>query len=329
MNEYTFRVNLHEIHRLDCFKDATKDELKVLLTIISIGEKSASAETVAALTGISVARVKAAITLFSESGVLSTSESSFLAEVEYEFEKSKKDNTDSAGEVAKSIRENDLYELNIEMERILGKTLEVREVERITSLYTKKSLSTEYILTLAAFLKDKHQILSVERIVREANKLIAEDVDTLEDLEIYIEKKNEEIKGEMEMRRLFGIYGRTLTKGEREHFNRWLNEYGYSSAIIGEAYDISVGAINKLSFPYINSILTEWHTSGCTTLAECIARADVKKYEKNAKAKKSSQKTKKSVEAETPKYADFNSEDALMRALKRSYQDEADSKTEV
>ena len=42
------------------------------------------------------------------------------------------------------------------------------------------------------------------------------------------------------------------------------------------------------------------------------------------KANNSSQKPNKKAEAEVPKYADFNSEDALMRALERSYGDKND-----
>jgi len=319
MNERTFKVNLTGITELDCFKEASRDELKILLAIAS--ENTVSTEELAKKLGVSEARVKSCITLFSESGVLGECDDGIYAEVEYEFEPSERGKKDTSLEVANSIRENDLYELNEEMERIFEKTLEVREIERITSLYTKKGLSPEYILTLSAHLKDRRQTLSVEMIVREANKLIAANIDTLEELELYIKEKNEEIAGEMEMRRLFGIYGRTLTKTEREHFKRWMHEFGYSATIIGEAYDITVAAINKMSLSYINTILTEWHSAGCKTLEECRVKTNAKKHDNLQKANNSSQKTKKTTSAETPKYADFNSEDALLRALERSYGD--------
>ena len=323
MAEQTFKVNLTGITALDCFREASKDELKILIAITAAGGEAVSAEALAEDLGLSLARVKACITLFKESGILTECDDGLLAEVEYEFEpKTKERNAkDSSLEVARSIRENDLYELNTEMELIFEKTLETREIERITSLHTKKGLSPEYILTLSAFLKDKRQVLSVESIVREANKLISLEIDTLEELETYIQKKNEEIAGEMEMRRLFGIYGRTLTKTEREHFQRWMHEYGYSSTIIGEAYDVTVAAINKMSLSYINSILTEWHTAGCKTLEECRARINTRKHDNLKNANNSVQKTKKSTTADVPKYADFNSEDALLRALERSYGD--------
>ena len=46
----------------------------------------------------------------------------------------------------------------------------------------------------------------------------------------------------------------------------------------------------------------------------------MRKYE-SKKNSTASQSKKKKTEAETPKYTDFNSEDALMRALERSYGD--------
>ena len=322
MTERTFKVNLTGITELDIFKEASRDELKILTAIIA-ADGNVSPDKLADTLGISLARVKACITLFSEGGVLTECDDGLFAEVEYEFEptSNKKDTNGGSLATARSIRENDLYELNEEMERIFEKTLEAREIERITSLYTKKELSPEYILTLSAHLKDRRQTLSVEMIVREANKLIAANIDTLEELELYIKEKNDEIAGEMEMRRLFGIYGRTLTKTERDHFKRWMHEYGYSATIIGEAYDVTVAAINKMSLPYINSILTEWHSAGCKTLEECRAKINTRKHDNTKNANNSSQKARKTTAADTPKYTDFNSEDALMRALERSYGD--------
>ena len=318
MTEGTFKVNLAGITGLDCFREASKDELKILVALIAAKGEEISVDALSEKLGISRARVMACITLFEESGVIAKCDDGLLAEVEYEFEPTK-DKKDSSLEVARSIRENDLYELNAEMENIFEKTLEAREIERITSLYTKKGLSPEYILTLAAYLKDHRQVLTVESIVREANKLIANGTDTLEELEMYVKEKNEEIAGEMEMRRLFGIYGRTLTKTEREHFKRWMHEYGYSVNIIGEAYDVTVAAINKISLPYINSILTEWHAAGCSTIEECRAKINTRKHDNAKNVNNSSQKPKKTPTAEIPKYSNFNSEDALLRALERSY----------
>ena len=320
MTEYTFKVRLDGITELECFKDATKDEMKILVALASKEGMRVSLESLADSLEVSVARVKSAIALFEESGVLAKCDD-LLAEIEYEFDLKEK-NEDSSKRSAKSIRDNNLYEMYSEIEIIFEKTLEPREIERVESLYTKCGLSVEFILTLAAYLKDKRQLLTIEGLVREATKLLNKSIDNLEALEIYIKEKNEEIAGEMEMRRLFGIQNRALVPSERKYFKKWLHDYCYSAVIIGEAYDISVTATGKLSLGYIDSILTEWHDTGCKTLEECRARVDIRKQERAKKANNNSQKRKKAVEAETPKYADFNSEDALLRALERSYGDE-------
>ena len=318
MTEYTFKVGLNGITDLDCFKEASKDELKILIALKSTEGETVSIEPLAQKLGVSVARIKATIALFEESGVLTKRADDFLAEVEYEFEVKKK-TCDTPLESAKSIRDNNLYELFNEIENIFGKTLETREIERIESLYTKKGLSVEYILMLAAHQNDTRMTPTIESLVREATRLQANDIDNLESLEIYLKEKADEIAGEAEMRQILGIRGRAFSKSERAFFKKWMHDYCYGTTIIGEAYDITVGATGKLSLSYMDKILTEWFKSGCRTLDDCRARVNIRKQERADKAKKSSQKSNKTVEAETPKYTDFNSEDALLKALERSY----------
>ena len=318
MTEYTFKVGLNGITDLDCFKEASKDELKILIALKSTEGETVSLEPLAQKLGVSVARIKATIALFEESGVLTERANDFLAEVEYEFEVKKK-TCDTPLESAKSIRDNNLYELFNEIENIFGKTLETREIERIESLYTKKGLSVEYILMLAAHQNDTRMTPTIESLVREATRLQANDIDNLESLEIYLKEKADEIAGEAEIRQILGIRGRAFSKSERAFFKKWMHDYCYGTTIIGEAYDITVGATSKLSLSYMDKILTEWHESGCRTLDDCRARVNIRKQERADKAKKSSQKSNKTVEAETPKYTDFNSEDALLKALERSY----------
>ena len=322
MAEYTFRVNLEGITALECFKEASKDEIKVLLAITSMRNESVSAEHLSEILEISKARVAAAITLFEESGVIEKCEGGLLAEVEYEFEPKKSEGViASAANASVALRDGELAEYITAFENIFEKTLVAREVERINTLHKEKGLSYDYILTLASFLAEKYTRLSVERVVREATSLAEKNITTFEELEIYIRDKHQEVAGEKEMQSLFGIYGRAITKSERSYFKKWMHDYAYGKTIIEEAYDISTRITGKLSMPYIDSILTSWHTAGCTTLEECRTKENVHKQEGKQKVNNSSQKSKKNVEAETPKYTDFNSEDALMRALERSYGD--------
>lgn len=321
MTDYTFKVKLDGITERECFKEASKDELKVLLALASLSGERTTAESIADSLGISKARVMATVTLFEESGVLVRCSDGILAEVEYEFEVKEDKASHSSLKAAEVIRNCDVRELNREMETLLAKTLSPREMARLTPLIENSGLSVEFLLQLTSHLKESRMRISIEMIVREANRLIEQNITTLEALEVYINDKESEVAGEHELRSLFGIRGRTLTKSEREFFKRWLHEFGYSTLIIGEAYDINVNATGNRSLSYIDKILTSWHESGCTTLEECRTKVSMRKQEKSKTANNSSQKSKKAVEAETPKYTDFNSEDALLRALERSYGD--------
>lgn len=320
MSEYTFKVNTAALTSSDCFREASKEELKVLLAIIC-SKSDVSIEKLADTAGVSVPRTKAAITLFEECGIIAKDNSNGLfGEVIYEFENKKKTSdrvTESALEAAKSIRDNDLYELQRELEKLLGKTLSTFEIGNLTALYTSSGLSPQYILLLASHLCEVKTTVKMTTIIRKAEELLSSEIDTLEELERYIEEKSKEVKGEAEMRTLLGIHGRTLTPTERKYFARWLHEFGYSSVIIGEAYDICVASTGNRSLKFMDTVLKAWHDGGCKTVDEC--RMQHEQHKENNKQKKPTNKKTTTKEAETPKYAEFDSEDALMRALERSY----------
>ena len=333
MSEYTFKVDLAYITELECFKEASKDELKVIIALASLGDALISLEELSDMLEISKGRVAAAIALFEESGVLTKNDGT-CAEVEYEFKPKRReemtaleaaDSMQSSGTKDSEMRDKDLEDLYKQMEIMLEKTLETRESARISYLYKEIGLSAAYILQLANFLHDTRMRFTVETLIREAENLIKNGVNTLEELEIYVAGKSKEIKGEKEIIYALGIRNRTVSAAERKFFQKWLHEYGYGIKIIEEAYSISTVAIGKISLPYMDSILTGWYEKGCKTLEECRAESDVHKHNKTQSVKKSRQKSKKTAEAETPKYTDFNSEDALLRALERSYGESGDN----
>lgn len=321
MPEYIFTVLTDKLIASPNFKEASREELRVLIAVISVGKAPTTVEHLANISETSLARAKAALTLFEECGVIVKSDTgSVLGEVIYEFETKNKLGApvrETPIEAAKSIRDNNLYELQNECENLLGKSLSSYEIGTLTSLYTQLGLSAQYILLLLAHLTETRKKVTVSGLARIAEELVKQEIDTLEDLEKYIQEKSNEVQGEMEMRRLLGIRDRTLTPTERKYFRRWLHEYCYSIPIIGEAYDICVHKTGKINLTFMDAVLKGWHDAGCKTLEECIAQEAIQKDERAKKRTQKKSDTK--VEAEVPKYADFNTEDALLRALERSY----------
>ena len=322
MADYTFKVNLEGITEEECFTDASTDELKVLIAVISHGNEAASPELIADELCMSRARVKSALTLFEESGVIEMREyNEFLADVEYEFEPAASDSkVNTNRESLEVLRSPEVREMISDLEALFEKTFSTTEMQRLTSLISKQGLTAAYVLLLASFVKSTYKALTVNRVVQEAKKLLNKDIDTLEALEVHIREKSKEVAGEQQLRDLLDIHKRSFTQTERSYFKSWMYDFGYGMPIITEAHEITVNATGDRSIPYMNSILTAWHEAGCKTLEECRAKAEMRKHE-NKKNNISTKVQKKKTEAETPKYTDFNSEDALLRALERSYGD--------
>ena len=86
MSEYTFTVDTSALLASDCFKEASKEELRVLLTVIAANSSAVSIELLSEMAEVSLARTKAAITLFEECGIIKKHENGFsLGEIVYEF----------------------------------------------------------------------------------------------------------------------------------------------------------------------------------------------------------------------------------------------------
>ena len=324
MSEYIFKCDPTLLLSSPTFSEASREELRVLLVLIATEGKAVSVEKVAEHACVSAARTKSAITLFTESNIVEQRNSLDTAEVVYEFDCKKDEKNDSSLEIARSIRDNNLHELQMECERLLGKSLSTYEIGTVTGMYTDKGISAQYILMLTSYLVETRPTVKIGTVARIADELLKDGIETLEELEVYIAEKSREVKGEMEMRNLLGIRGRSLTETERKYFRRWLHEFCYSTVIIGEAYDICVESTGGKSLKFMDTVLTAWHEHGCKTIDEC--RAQHEEHTESNKQKKKP-KTKKSAaqEAKTPKYAEFDSEDALMRALERSYGDSSES----
>ena len=102
--------------------------------------------------------------------------------------------------------------------------------------------------------------------------------------------------------------------GKEEAFTRWCVEYNYDDALIGLAYDLTVGATGKASVLYADKIISRWNTEGCKTLADVNALLEKEKTEKAAKKPPKSAK-----EAEKDEMRSFEVEDFFAHALDRSY----------
>ena len=325
MNNQKYILNFTNIGNSEEFSNATADELRVLIAITSGGLSPADTKTIADSIGCSAARAKAAVTLWLESGLLTEydGESGIIEEHASTLRKGELSEL-TATESSVIIRDDGLAPLFNECARLLGRAaLNRNEAGIITALTTEYALDEEYVLTLAAHLALKKKF-TVAKLRDEAIRLCGKGFDTSLKLAKYIEEQ-EYLEGiEWEYRRLLGITGRIPSERECEFIRRWSSELGYSVESVKVAYDVCVMNLRKVSLPYMDKLLTAWHEAGCKTADECRAKQEADKVARAAERKTSTKKSTSRAEATTPKYGNFDVNEAFAAALNRSFGDDED-----
>lgn len=319
MNNPKYILNFANIGDSAEFHDATAEELRVLILITSGGISPTDTRQIAELAGCTAARAKAAVTLWLESDLLTEYDGSGITEEHVSHLRRGELTELSAKESSDIIRDDQLAPLLDECARMLGRAaLNRHEAGIITALTAEYTLNEEYILMLAAHLVAKKSF-TVAKLRDEAIRLSAKGYDTAAKLEKYI-KEQEYLEGvEWEYRRLLGITGRIPSERECEFIRRWSGELGYSVEAVKVAYDVCVMNLRKVSLPYMDRMLTAWHEAGCRTAAECRAKQEADKAARAAERRSPAKKGASRAEAPTPKYGDFDVNEAFAAALNRSF----------
>ena len=321
MAKLNYIVNLLRITANPSFKEASKEELRTLLALIELEGKAKEIKALADAAAISTARCRAALAFWEESGIIREDDGTPTITEEFEERLVRGEiDEEPAIEVAESIRNEQLASMIDECATLLGQAcLSNTEIKKLTGLYTQYALSPDYIMTLAAH-KASRGRTTVKLICDEAIRLSGKGIDNAETLDAYLKSLEESSGAEWEIRRALGIYGRNLSPSEKGYFKKWSEDFGYTVAIITEAYDIAVlnSKTGRGDLRYMDKFLTDWHEAGCRTINECKARYEAE----SAKliAEKTAKKKQKS-EAPTPRYGNFDVQKAFDDAVERSFRE--------
>ena len=324
MKKIDYRVLLKPLSSCRGFDEMTAPELRVLVALIENGGSFASARELSEASGTTEARALSTITLLTEMGLIAPEESGDASDdvIVEEFEYRIRDGeieSESLASVAKAIRDDNLAEMISECAAIFEEpALSSEHTAVLTALHTQYGLSPEYILTLAAYMATKGKP-NVATLKNKAISLHRRGLDTVEELERYISDCERENTADWELKRLFGIKGRNLSDAELTYFRRWCEEFDFTTEIVSAAYDISsVATGGKLSFPYTDKILAEWHEAGCKTLEECRRHEEKNKADRK-EAYKPKTKAREKSKPQPPRYGSFDIDEAFKAALSRSF----------
>lgn len=326
MSKINFRVLLRPLSECQGFTEMTAPELRVLVALIENGGCLESAKALAELSGTTEVRAVSTLTLLTEMGLIAPEDETpikggIVEEFEYRIREGEIE-AQSATAVARTIRDGNLSEMISECAIIFEEpALSSEHTAILTALYTQYGLSPEYILTLAAYMATKGKP-NASTLKNKAISLHKRGIDTVEELERYIGDLERENTADWELKRLFGIKGRNLSDAELSYFRRWCDEFDFTTEIVSAAYDIcSVATGGKLSLPYMDKILSEWHEAGCNTLDECRRHEEKNKVERR-EAYKPKTKPREKEKPKPPRYGSFDVDEAFQAALKRSFGDD-------
>ncbi|MBO4283883.1 MAG: DnaD domain protein [Clostridia bacterium] len=296
-------------------REASADDLRVLLVFLERGGEHLSRDA-----GVSAARAEAALDYWREAGILTDGETvpETVAEQPAKRPLRRPDELAPATgeETAEVIRRRSLSGVIDEAQRLLGKVFNTTEIGIVAGLSDQLELEPAYILTLISWCHNRGKD-SLRYVERTAFSLTQEGVETLSALEEYISRREAAESGIGQIRRMFGLGERALTKAEEKRFSGWLLDDRYPMDVIGIAYDLTVDATGKASSAYADKILKKWRDAGCAGSA-----AEVERYLERERTERGQIAAGKNVRA--PKHdaipSTYDSGDFFARAVERSYQ---------
>ena len=292
-------------------REASADDLRVLLVFLERG-----AERIARDAGVSQARADAALDYWREAGILTEGIGTEPTEPKKALRPADELAPATGEETAEIIRRRDLSGVIDEAQRLLGKTFNTTEIGIVAGLAEQLELEPAYILTLISWCHNRGKD-SLRYVERTAFSLVSEGVETLAQLEAYIARREASESGIGQIRKMFGIGERALTKTEEKRFTQWLTDDKFPVEVIGIAYDITVEATGKVSLAYIDKILSKWKEAGCAGSVEAVE--NFIEREKAERGQTAAQKNARGPRHD-PIPSTYDSGDFFARAVERSYQ---------
>lgn len=243
---------------------ATGAQIKVMLCLLRFEGMPLSEDAIAKHCHLDEAEVQSAIKFWVEQKMLTRRGSTLCLQAPETVQQVKLPNYTSAEILELSRQDADFAQILEAAQGVLGKVFNHNDASILYGIYDNLAFSGDLILQLLGFCagNGKTGFRYIERVALDWHD---RGIDSFEKADAYIRHLEAVAKEEHHIARLFGIEGRALSKKEKEFILMWREEMRLHTELIKAAYDICVDTKGKLSFPYINGILSDWHKKGYKT----------------------------------------------------------------
>ena len=262
--------------------------VKVYLYLLMLASEKASVEfsDIAETLGLLESDLMLAIKYWETAGVITRNGDEFVfgtitAEPAPSLEEErvpKKPRTENLTAIIEADRS--LSDMFMVSQEILGKTISGSDMETIYWFYSELKRSPEAILLLLEHCvsKGKTRMNYIEKVAISWSEM---GLNNAENVALYIKNEEQKTGFLYSIRKIMGISDRSLSQMEEKYLTKWHDEMGMEEEMIALAYEYCIIQTAKLSFPYMDKIITRWTKEGIRTVAD--AEEDNRKFKKNAK----------------------------------------------
>lgn len=154
-----------------------------------------------------------------------------------------------------------------ELQQRLGSALSPAQTEALLYSYSYFSLTPDYLLMVAEYCKSIGKG-DVHQIVKFTTAWAGEGINTHQSLENHLKLLSARNIRYNHIQQEFGISGRSLSSKEKHYIDCWYESFHFSDDIIALAYERTIDNTTKLSFAYLNKILSDWFEKGVSTIQQ-------------------------------------------------------------
>ena len=176
--------------------------------------------------------------------------------------------------------DNSFRALYGEVQRLLGRALNIEELKILLGFVRYLNMPGEVIQMLICYCKDRARRRgssrnpSLRTIEKEAYAWAERGIDSIEEASAFIQSQNVRASRLSQLMNALQIRGRNLTPAEERYAQSWL-EMGFDNEAIAMAYERTCLNTGGLNWAYMNKILQRWHGQGLHT-AQAVQTGDKK-----------------------------------------------------
>ncbi len=158
------------------------------------------------------------------------------------------------------------------------------EIKALYSFMEWYSFSNEMLTMLVEYCALEEKTKNIKYMEAVAENWANDGITTLKMAEKILNKKQKEVSMLKKCSQIFGL-GRAFSDREIQYISEWTTTLGMSEAMIKEAYNRTTTNTGKLSFQYMNKILSSWAHDGIKTLTALKEAESVRKASGKGQAK--------------------------------------------